>query len=243
MANKLIKKIGFWYWQVIIVIIFIIFAQCLSHNSLHSFEYNWFITFGGRKININYYFFEWVIVPSMLVISINVIYHFFIQRINRGFNCYCNSTKYILIEGLKYLGICGLVLILGMAWLGTSFIAHPMNLLITVMVVTLTLYRLLNNEHWLLWGGTLMLFAVTGLFLIFNNELPGPMMWSIADNPIDIPKQWFNNYRLFWWGIIINRTFQYAGCIVFCFLTIFKFIKYLMGHGSKSKSVVEVKIK
>ena len=167
MANKLIKKIGFWYWQVIIVIIFIIFAQCLSHNTLHCFEYNWFITIGGRKININYYFFEWVIVPSMLVISINVIYHFFIQRINRGFNCYYNSTKYILIEGLKYLGICGLVLILGMAWLGTSFIAHPMNLLITVMVVTLTLYRLLNNEHWLLWGGTLMLFAVTGLFLIF----------------------------------------------------------------------------
>ena len=50
-------------------------------------------------------------------------------------------------------------------------------------------------------------------------------MWSIADRPIDAPSQWFNNYRFFWWGIIINKTFQFAGLISFGIIAIFKLTK------------------
>ena len=110
-------------------------------------------------------------------------------------------------------------------WLVFAIVAMPLHVMITIMVVVLVLYLLLRREHWLLWVSTILLFMVTGIHYVFNNDLPGPMMWSIADRPIDTPSQWFDNYRFFWWGVIINKTFQFAGLVSFCVIAIFKLTK------------------
>ena len=128
----------------------------------------------------------------------------------------------------KLLGIlCG-VFVLVIGWLVFAIVAMPLHVMITVIVVAAILYLLLRREHWLLWISTILLFMVIGVYYVFNNDLPGPMMWSIADRPIDTPSQWFNNYRFFWWGVIINKTFQCAGLISFCIIAIFKLMKILI---------------
>jgi hypothetical protein len=151
----------------------------------------------------------------------------------QGSKCNNDSTKSILIKLLKYLVGIGLVFILVTVWIATAFIVHPLNLLITATTVALILYRLLKKEHWIIWCCIIVLFVVTGIYFIFNNNLPDPIMWAIADNPIDVPSQWFDNYRLFWWGVIVNRTCQYAGSVAFCFLLIVKLIKFILNkrHG------------
>ena len=134
----------------------------------------------------------------------------------------------LIIVSFFALGVlCG-VFVLVIGWLAFAIVAMPLHVMITVMVVALILYLLLRREHWLLWISTILLFMVTGIYNVFNNDLPGPMMWSIADRPIDTPSQWFNNYRFFWWGVIINKTFQFAGLISFCIIAIFKLMKMII---------------
>lgn len=219
-------KIGFWSWQVIIVLILSILACSHAHIMRHEYTSDslyMMMEMGEKAFWIDYYVFETLyfgFCPALLIVAVNVLYRFLRKRFGDS-----NGRQSIIIEVLKYLGVlCG-VFVLVIGWLVFCIVAMPLHVIITVMVVALILYLLLRREHWLLWISTILLFMVTGIYYVFNNDLPGPMMWSIADRPIDTPSQWFNNYRFFWWGVIINKTFQFAGLISFCIIAIFKLMK------------------
>ena len=219
-------KIGFWSWQVVIVLIFSILACSNAHIMRHVYTSDSLYMMremGEKAFWIDYYLYETLCFgtfPALLIVVANVLYRSLVKKFSGS-----NGCQSIMIEVLKYLGVlCG-VFVLVIVWLAFAIVAMPIHVMITVMVVALVLYLLLRREHWLLWISTILLFMVTGIYYVFNNDLPGPMMWSIADRPIDAPSQWFNNYRFFWWGVIINKTFQLAGLISFCIIAIFKLTK------------------
>lgn len=222
-------KIGFWSWQVVIVLIFSILACSNAHIMRHVYTSDSLYMMremGKKAFWIDYYLYETLCFgtfPALLIVVANVLYRSLVKKLGGS-----NGNQSIIIKVLKYLGVlCG-VFVLVIGWLVFAIVAMPLHVMITVMVVALILYLLLKREHWLLWISTILLFIVTGIYYIFNNDLPGPMMWGIADRPIDTPSQWFNNYRFFWWGIIINKTFQFAGLISFCIIAIFKITKMVI---------------
>lgn len=221
-------KIKFWGWQFIIFIAFAIFALCIVIFTEHGYTPDSYIGIGNIEFKLDYRFYNWGFFPALFVIAINTVYRFFVKRINYEYIHNYQSAQSILIEGLKYLIILCIIMVLIISWIGTGFIAHPINLLITTMIVTLSVYSLLKKEHWIFWACTILIFTVVGLYFIFNNELPGETTWSIADRPINVPGQWLYNYRFFWWGVIINQTFQYAGIISFCFLLVIKLAKLIL---------------
>ena len=225
MNLKNLFKIGFWGWQVIIVLILLILACSNAHIMRHEYTSDslyMMMEMGEKAFWIDYYLYETLCfgsIPALLIVVANVLYRKFGGS---------NGNQSIIIKVLKYLGVlCG-VFVLVIGWLAFAIVAMPLHVMITIMVIALILYLLLRREHWLLWISTILLFMVTGIYYVFNNDLPGPMMWGIADRPIDTPSQWFNNYRFFWWGIIINKTFQFAGLISFCIIAIFKLTKMLV---------------
>lgn len=144
------------------------------------------------------------------------------MRIRYGSKCDCSSAKSVLVQCLKYFGIFVAKIIIAVEWFIFGVIGHPLHMLITILTVSMVLFSLLKDEHWIFWICTSILFAAIGMYFVFNNELPGETSWRIADRPIDVPKQWLYNYRFFWWGIIINKTFQNTSFISFIFLTILK---------------------
>lgn len=222
-------KIGFLSWQVVIVLIFSILACSNAHIMRHVYTSDSLYMMremGEKAFWIDYYLYETLCFgtfPALLIVVANVLYRSLVKKFGGS-----NGNQSIIIKVLKYLGVlCG-VFVLVIGWLVFAIIAMPIHVMITVMVVALILYLLLRREHWLLWISTILLFMVTGIHYVFNNDLPEPMMWSIADRPIDTPSQWFDNYRFFWWGVIINKTFQFAGLISFCIIAIFKLTKMLV---------------
>lgn len=224
-------KIGFWNWQVIIVLVFSILACFNAHIIRHDITSDslyMMMEMGEKAFWIDYYVSETLLFgffPALLIVIANALYRFWVNRHSGDFSSNFHSPQSIIVEVLKYLGVlCG-VFVLVIGWIVFSFVAMPLHVMITIMVVTLVLYILLKREHWFLWISTILLFMVTGIYYVFNNDLPGPMMWSIADRPIDAPSQWHDNYRFFWWGVIINKTFLFAGLISFCLIAIFKLTK------------------
>lgn len=222
------SKIKFWGWQFIIFIAFAIFAICIILFTEHGYTPDSYIRIGNIIFQLDYRFYSWGILPALFVTAINLVYHFFAKRINYNYISKYQSVHSVLIEGLKYVVILCIIFVLIIAWIGTGFITHPINLLITTMIVTLTIYSLLKKEHWTFWVCTILIFTATGLYFIFNNELPGETTWRISDRPINVPGEWLYNYRFFWWGVIINQTFQYAGIISFCFLFTIKLAKSIL---------------
>ena len=132
-------------------------------------------------------------------------------------------------KAFKYVGYLSIILLVTIIWFFLGFLAPPLHVLITMIMVIVILCFMLNKEHWIYWLLAILLFIITGGFYIFNNDLPGPMQWYITDNFVDVPSLWFDNYRFYWWGVIINTTFQTAGLISFCLLILLKIIKRIKG--------------
>lgn len=219
-------KIGFWSWQFIIAMSFFLFALYIVLWLKIDDNYSTYMSIGCTQLPFDSILINWGILPALSVIAINMIYRFFYKRIRSGSKCNYSSTKSMLVHGLKYIGIFGAILILAFEWFICWVIGHPLHVLITIVVISMFIFNMLKNEHWICWISTIILFSAIGTYFVFNNDLPGPMTWIIADRPIDISSQWLDYYRLFWWGIILNETFQYAGLISCIFLALLKLVKY-----------------
>ena len=59
----------------------------------------------------------------------------------------------------------------------------------------------------------LSIFIVIGVYYVFNNDIVGPMEFAIRDRPIDTPSQWYNSYRFFWTGIVVELVTKFAGFV------------------------------
>jgi hypothetical protein len=64
--------------------------------------------------------------------------------------------------------------------------------------------------------------VATGIYCVFCNDLSGPERWLTHDSPINWPKMWHNNWRLWWIGQVGQMSAWRTGMIVAAMLIIIK---------------------
>lgn len=74
----------------------------------------------------------------------------------------------------------------------------PMSLFLRMLPPLVVVGLLLRNTP--LWvkcvvGGWLV---VMGIYVLFNNDIIGPMTFRICDRPFDMPAQFYYSWRYFW---------------------------------------------
>jgi hypothetical protein len=104
--------------------------------------------------------------------------------------------------------------------------------LILAMIAALILYNLLKKEHWPYWLSTLLLFAGIGLYLVFNNDLPGPFAMDMCSSTEYA--QWFGVYRFYWCGTILEMTIYWAAPISIILLILLKVAKLIKARIGKA---------
>ena len=121
-------KIGFWNWQFIIAMSFLLFALYIVLFIKIDYNYSSYISICGVRLQIDDRFFEWGFLPALSVVAINVAYRFFYMRIRYGSKCNYSSTKSVLVHGLKYIGIFVAIIIIAVEWFLFGVIGHPLVL-------------------------------------------------------------------------------------------------------------------
>ena len=113
----------------------------------------------------------------------------------------------------------------------TALFWQPMHCLMSCalsLVATILLLR--GKPSWMKWL-VLSIFIVIGVYYVFNNDIVGPVEFAIRDRPIDTPSQWYNSYRFFWTGIVVEFVTKFAG-----FLSVLLVLAYQIYPKVKSFS-------
>ena len=123
------------------VLILSIFACYNAHIMRHEYTSDslyMMMEMGEKAFWIDYYLYETLCFgsfPALLIVVANVLYRKFGGS---------NGNQSVIIKVLKYLGVlCG-VFVLVIGWLVFAIVAMPLHVMITVMVIALILYLLLE---------------------------------------------------------------------------------------------------
>ena len=104
--------------------------------------------------------------------------------------------------------IIGFVLYL-LFWIAGS----PYCVVLIVLLLGLTWLMVKRWSARIKWAA-LGIVVATGAYCALFNDLSGPDLWMICDSPINWPKFWNYNYRLWWIGQVGLMTAWRAGMIV-----------------------------
>lgn len=72
--------------------------------------------------------------------------------------------------------------------------------------------------------------VLTGVYCVFFNDLSGPDTWMTHDSPINWPKMWHNNWRLWWIGQVGLMTAWRAGMIVAVMLIVIRLYRFILKY-------------
>ena len=99
---------------------------------------------------------------------------------------------------VRFLIIIGIVLVY-LALVVLSIFHVPMSLLLRMLPPLVIVGLLLRRTpKWVKIFVCVML-VVAGVYVLFNNDIKGPIAFAICDRPIDIPAQFLHSWRYFWW--------------------------------------------
>ena len=90
---------------------------------------------------------------------------------------------------------------------------QPGRMLLSSLLPIMAVLALLKGKPKWMWGIVALIFLIIGVYLLFNNDIIGPMTFRICDRPIDIPAQWGHNYRLFWSFALLQMVAHLAGIL------------------------------
>ena len=106
---------------------------------------------------------------------------------------------------VRNLIIFGIVLIYLM--LVVFFYFHAPMLLLLRMLPPLVIVGLLlrRTPKWvkIVVG---MLLVVACIYVLFNNDIKGPMEFAISDRPFDMAAQFHHSWRYFWWVVYLYEV-------------------------------------
>lgn len=121
----------------------------------------------------------------------------------------------------------GLAVLLYLFLLLVSIFHVPLSLFLRMLppiVVTLLLLR-----HTPIWakGVIGVLLVMVGVYVLFNNDIIGPMEFAIRDMPFDMPAQFYHSWRYFWWMAYLYEVSWAWGFLSCLLLVIYKFWHYI----------------
>ena len=71
----------------------------------------------------------------------------------------------------------------------------------------------------------LVLLVISGIYLLFYNDIIGPMAFQIRDRPIDMPAQFYHSWRYFWVVAYLYEVSWTWGFLAVPFLLGYKIIR------------------
>ena len=146
------------------------------------------------------------------------------------------SITYLSITGLLAITLYGLVpKTLGVIPLSVCIIAgclyfymlilsifyQPGYVLLFGLVPVMAILSMLKGKPIQIWLVVLLIFLLSAVYYLFNNNIAGPMQFLITDRPIDTPSQWGNNWRLYWFGIYTSTVAWIGGVISIVFMLLY----------------------
>ena len=119
---------------------------------------------------------------------------------------------------------CSLYLFL---WNYAFMQCQPLSILMFVLVTVWAIYTSAKGTPKILKVIIAALFLGIGIYMVFHNDIDGPLIFSIIDKPIDRPSQWLHCYRFYWTGMILHMTVWEASFFSFLLLGGYKVFKNL----------------
>ena len=119
---------------------------------------------------------------------------------------------------------CSLYLFL---WNYAFMQCQPLSILMFVLVTVWAIYTSAKGTPKILKVIIAALFLGIGIYMVFHNDIDGPLIFSIIDRPIDRPSQWLHCYRFYWTGMILHMTVCDASFLSLLLLGGYKVLKKL----------------
>ena len=104
---------------------------------------------------------------------------------------------------------------------------QPLSILMFVLVTVWAIYTSAKGTPKILKVIIAALFLGIGIYMVFHNDIDGPLIFSIIDRPIDRPSQWLHCYRFYWTGMILHMTVWDASFLSLLLLGGYKVLKKL----------------
>lgn len=119
---------------------------------------------------------------------------------------------------------CSLYLFL---WNYAFMRCQPLSILMFILVIVWAIYTSAKGTPKILKVIIAALFLGIGIYMVFHNDIDGPLIFSIIDRPIDRPSQWLHCYRFYWTGMILHMTVWDASFLSLLLLGGYKVLKKL----------------
>lgn len=158
-----------------------------------------------------------------------LLFRFFKRKLCGTYKC-----KNTIVEAFKYIGVGCLIVISLIAGFILASFAAPIFVLTEFIIVTIIILKLLKKRGAIYWIATILIFVAVGLWIVFNNNLPGP--WVMECFRRHEYMQWSFEYRFYWCGQIVQLTLIYATPIAVLLLTMPNAIKKIKMKVNKRDS-------
>ena len=119
---------------------------------------------------------------------------------------------------------CSLYLFL---WNYAFMRCQPLSILMFILVIVWAIYTSAKGTPKILKVIIAALFLGIGIYMVFHNDIDGPLIFSIIDRPIDRPSQGLHCYRFYWTGMILYMTVWDASFLSLLLLGGYKVLKKL----------------
>ena len=83
---------------------------------------------------------------------------------------------------------------------------QPLFVTLFGLVPIMAVLAMLKGKPRKMWLVVAMIFLVSAVYYLFDNDIAGPMQFRMVDRPIDTPSQWGNNWRLYWLGVYVSTV-------------------------------------
>ena len=92
--------------------------------------------------------------------------------------------------------ICIVLIYLGLIML--SIFHVPMSMLLRMLPPFVLVGLLLRQTPTWVKVTVTVLLVIVGVYVLFDNDIMGPIEFSICDRPFDMPAQFYYSWRLYW---------------------------------------------
>lgn len=142
-------------------------------------------------------------------------------------------TLYCLVPktwGVIPLSVCVIAGCLYFYMLILSIFYQPGYVILFGLVPVMAILSMLKGKPIQIWLVVLLIFILSAVYYLFNNNIAGPMQFRITDRPIDTPSQWGNNWRLYWFGIYASTVAWIGGVISIVVMLLYHLYKVWQGR-------------
>ena len=98
-------------------------------------------------------------------------------------------------------------------WNIFAFVCQPLFVLLSILLPIVVVLILLKDSLLSIKLLVLSIFVGATIFIVFHNDIDGPLTFMRCDRPIDTPSHWFRCWRFFWFGNILHLSVWLASLL------------------------------